>query len=202
MNKTALNPINILGVFIVMCLAIGFSSIGRSTGLASVADRQRCGGTLDYLIRDEKGKLLSADQIRAEVAESGRSIVFPNLSRPSYLLSSVHYAPNTEYSIEELERAPKSLQFKTGCMTRLNKVALLYRNQVMILAFMNVPAEANFYVDSLPFQAGGFEIECSPKSGSHEVLGRMSSEELDKDGDLKKLKGAKVVSAKGWKKLN
>jgi len=47
MNKTALNPINILGVFIVTCLAIGFSSMGRSTGLASVAYRQRCGGTLD-----------------------------------------------------------------------------------------------------------------------------------------------------------
>jgi hypothetical protein len=202
MNKTALNPINILRIFIVICLAMGFSSKGRSTGLASVAYPQRCGGTLDYLIRDEKGKLLSADQVRAGLAEIERGILYPNISRPSYLLSSVRYAPNTEYPMEELERAPKSLQFKTGCKTRLKSVALTYRNQVMILVFRNVPVEANFYVDSLPFQAGMFEIECSPKAGSHEVLGRMSSEELDKDEDLKKLKGAKVVWAKGWKKVN
>jgi hypothetical protein len=54
------------GIFIVMCLSIGFSSTGRSTGSASVAYRQRCGGTLDYLVRDEMGKLLSADVLSAK----------------------------------------------------------------------------------------------------------------------------------------
>jgi hypothetical protein len=203
-NKRALNPINILGKFIVVCLSIGFSSIGRSTGSTSVAYRQCCCATLDYLVRDEKGKLLSADRVKAEVLEkvwgNGGDSGDLRFHLPSYLLSSVHNAGNTGYSMEELERAPKSLQFETGCVTRLIKVALEYRDQRMILSFRNTPFETTFYVDSLPFQAGEFEIECS-RRGSGEILGKLSSKDLDNEKDLKKLKGAAVVSAKQWKKV-
>jgi len=204
MNKTALNPISILSIFGVMCLSMGFSSIGPSTGSASVVYSQRCGGTLDYLVRDEKGELLSADLVEAKVLEimlpSGAHATNLEFYLPSYLHTSVRYARTTEYSKEDLERAPKSLRFRTGCGVQLIKVALEYRNKRMVLVFRNVPSEANFYVDSLPFQAGKFEIKCGPGGVSYEVLGRLSPEELDKDETLKKLKAAQVVSAKRWKK--
>ena len=95
MNKSALNLVSILGIFIVMCLLMGLSSTGRSTASSSVAHRQRCGGTLDYLVRDEKGKLLSADLVEAKVLKKVWGGGQDSMDLESYLPSYLHTSVRT-----------------------------------------------------------------------------------------------------------
>lgn len=53
----------------------------------------------------------------------------------------------------------KVLRFQTGCGQRLIEAELEYENQVMVIRFRHVPAEIDFFVDSLSFQEGTFEID-------------------------------------------
>jgi hypothetical protein len=169
---------------------------------------QRCAGSVDYLIRDNKGEIVSASKITITVLPI-KGYEDWGYGRHSY--RSTHAFDIKSHSRGsnprgEMDSEPESLVFGTGCSRPLISVKLEYRKATMVLHFKNVPRESNFYVDSPPFQEGEFEIDLKPVfdpaySQPPRPIEEMDDEEKDKNIYLKELKDAIVISSKKWKKV-
>lgn len=124
---------------------------------------QRCGGDFRYFLRDEKGALVAGETIHLKYFRenrTGNDSVTPGEDR---LVSTDHM---TRYPVAGNVMQPDaSTQFVrvfwagTGCGVKFMEAALEHENQIMVLRFHNLPGEANFFIDSLPFQEGTFEID-------------------------------------------
>lgn len=168
---------------------------------------QRCAGSVDYLIRDDKGEIISASQITVTVlpVEGYQNWGYGRHPyRSTRAFDSKSSSPGSNPR-RELVSEPESLVFGTGCNRPLISVKLESRKVTMVLQFKNIPSELNFYIDSLPFQEGEFEIDLKPVferafSEPRFPIREMSDEEKDKDMHLKELKEATVISSREWKK--
>jgi hypothetical protein len=179
-------------------------TVGSGAGLYLGAS-QRCGGSLDYLIRDERGAIISASQIKVTVLpvageEDSSFGMTPYRSARGY--TYYHRSPE-DRTRNDIGPEPESLTFPTNCSRPLIDVKLEYRNMLMILHFKQVPDELNFFVDSMPFQEGEFEIKLRPKSELYQFSDsqQMSAEEKSENIYLKELIKSPVVAAKEWGRM-
>lgn len=146
---------------------------------------QRCGGWMQYIVRDENGMIQDPQKT---------------------LLKSVRVG-TTESETKDSVGGSDSLKtviINTGCGLSLAEVRLQIESRVMLLRFHNLPAETNFFVDSLSFQEGTFEIdfEGDRKLGSLE-LNRTGLK--DKEGKILLSATAEagfLVSANNWKRTS
>jgi len=151
--------------------------------MGSALYAQRCGGWVRYIVRDENGTITDPET-------AGLKFVRVN---------------GIEYGIKESVAGVESIKavgFQTHCGKRLVEVVLQIESRVMLLRFHNLPAETNFFVDSLPFQEGTFEIDFK---GEMRLAGQELNREglRDKDGNLLLGGTARVgylVAANSWKK--
>lgn len=144
---------------------------------------QRCGGWVHYIVRDESGAISDPEKAGFKVVRIGKT----------------EYG--TKASVSGIESI-KTVFIQTHCGVSLAEVRLQIESRVMLLRFHNLPAETNFFVDSLPFQEGTFEIDFKDDMslGSQE-FNRAGLK--DKDGKLLLhgiAQSGYLVSAKNWKR--
>ena len=125
---------------------------------------QRCGGDFVYWVRDQNGDLI-ADKEKLEMKyqrphpTTGEPVtkVGEELFGPVHLVK--HPIEENVVTPDERTEWVKVLRIQTQCGLRFAEVGLEYANQKMVLRFLNMPPETNFFLDSLPFQEGTFEID-------------------------------------------
>ena len=144
---------------------------------------QRCGGWMRYVVRDESGAIKDPERAGLKVVRVGP----------------------TEYETTNSVGGSDSLKtvfIHTYCGVSLAEVSLKIESRVMLLRFHNLPAETNFFVDSLSFQEGTFEIDFKGDMGLRSL--ELNREGLkDKDGKLLLSGDARagfLVSANNWKR--
>jgi hypothetical protein len=152
---------------------------------------QRCGGDVSYIVRNESGEIIDPEEV-------GLKFVRVKITNSST-------EPVIEYENENSVRdvdSIKTVRFPTGCGVYLAEVALEIEGRLMLLRFHHIPMELNFFIDSLPFQEGTFEIDFKSNT-------RLEGMELNREG-LKCKEGKCVlrdvaqagylVSATNWKR--
>lgn len=124
---------------------------------------QRCGGDFRYFLRDEKGALIDGEKIHLKYLRENPGAGDSVTQADDRLLNYNHMGryPVAGNVIQPDERTQwvKVLWAGTRCGVRLIEAALEQENQIMVLRFHNLPAETNFFIDSVPFQEGTFEID-------------------------------------------
>ena len=179
---------------------------------------QRCGGDLTYFLRNTKGEIIEGEKIELKLVRQSRLEGHPFTFYPQ---DSITYNGDrflgpghlVRYPIEETltkqvqpsERTEwvKVFRIKTGCGLPFIEAAFEYENQMMVIRFHNIPAETNFFVDSVPFQQGTFEIDFKSEMS-------LKNQKLNREGIKSKegkyvLRGSAdfgyLVSAENWIKL-
>ena len=144
---------------------------------ASEAFGQSCRpAVLGYFVRDAKGKNLSEEQLRA---------VSKQMSKPAPSAVQLALAADgtfVGYSSKPTKRKLAALYHEDsgGCELDIREMTLQHNGMTMRLIFnLNIYRSA-YYIDSLRFQNGTFELDKKslPESGSD-----------------------KIISAKAWKKI-
>jgi hypothetical protein len=129
---------------------------------------QRCGGDVTYFLRNTKGEIIDEEKIDFRyVQNSGAYYPKDLITYPTgQVLGSVYLARDVidQTGIDPEKRSERTewikiLRVDTGCGKSLIEVELEHENQIMVLRFLNLPAETNFCIDSIPFQAGTFEMD-------------------------------------------
>ena len=151
-------------------------------GMSSETYAQRCGGWVRYIVRDKGGAITDPESA---------GLKFVRVNGTDYLKDNIA-------GVESI----KGVGFQTHCGKRLVEVMLQIESRVMLLRFHNLPPEIDFFVDSLPFQEGTFEIDFKREM-------RLTGQELnreglrDKDGNLLlggTARSGYLVAASSWKK--
>ena len=132
-------------------------------GTAAQTYAQRCGGDFVYVLRNQKGELIDdKEKVDArQMSEMVHLVKFP--------------IDEKVVSPDEHAEWVKVLRIQTQCGRRFAEAELEYENQKMVLRFLNMPPETNFFLDSLPFQEGTFEIDF--KSDMY-----LKNQKLNRDG--------------------
>ncbi len=143
---------------------------------------QRCGGDLTYFLRNTKGEIIDEEKIDLRYVQNSGAYYPKDLITftGGQVLGSVYLG---RYGIDQTVINPekrsertdwvKILRFTTACGKSLIEIELEHENQIMLIRFLNIPAETNFFVDSIPFQAGTFEMDFkSDMSLKHQKLNR------------------------------
>jgi len=154
---------------------------------------QRCGGDVSYIVRDGSGAINALNGPGTVRLKFIRINPSNNSTEPVSESGKKNSAGDTD--------PVKIVRVKTGCGLALAEVGLEIEGRVMLLRFYNLPGETNFYVDSLPFQEGTFEIDFKRQMGlGNQELNREGLR--DTDGRLF-LRGTAhagyLVSANNWK---
>jgi hypothetical protein len=174
---------------------------------------QRCGGDVKYILRNERGETVNTEKV---VLKFMRKIPGPHGIPVTYAGDQIRSESLDDriwrLRIEERLLLPdegdervdsiKVFQIHTGCGMHLVEVALEYESRVMSLRFHNIPEELNFFVDSLPFREGTFEIDFKGDMG-------LKGQKLDREGVRNKegkyvallrdtAQAGRLVSAKNW----
>ena len=108
---------------------------------------QRCAGHLRYIIRNERGEIIDIEKVELKYIRR-----FMN-DAPSPLPNNE--GPRYEGGYDSVQ----PLDVKTECGLNLAEVALKYEGHTMLLRFHNIPPELAFFVDSVPFREGTYEID-------------------------------------------
>ena len=144
---------------------------------------QRCGGGVQYVVRDESGAIKDPEKAELKVVRVG---------------SKEYETTNSVGGSDSL----KTVFIHTRCGLSLAEVTLKIASRVMLLRFHNLPAEIDFFVDSLSFQEGTFEIDFKGDMGLRSL--ELNREGLrDKEGKLLLSGTAEaglLVSANNWKR--
>lgn len=205
----------ILGVI----LALAYSAaLTAAPALPSPrAAPQRCAGSIDYFLRDEKGEFIPASRVKivSETVVSTPGVVKEYGARDGIITVNPYRSTRAfepppgrpaRGGQSEVGEGPETLHLFTACGWHLLVVKLEYGGAAMTLRFKNIPPDSNFYVDSLPFQEGEFVIDFRPEGEAEGAFRRlagvelMSAEEKGKDVYLKELSESIVVSAKAWRR--
>ena len=131
----------------------------------NVAYAQRCGGDLVYFLRNTKGQIIQEEKVDLRYVQNSGSFYARDLITGNgyQVLGAVYLVrrPIDETVITPDERTErvKALAFRTFCGLSFVEIQLEHEHQTMVLRFHNLPAETNFFMDSLPFQEGTFEID-------------------------------------------
>lgn len=162
---------------------------------------QRCAGHLLLVLRDKEGTIMDTQNVRLRYLKNGPSIYEDDQI-------SLQSAQLIRYKFEERMGGPdkpsdrsdsiKVLRIFTGCGIKLVEAALEYDNQHMLLRFRNVPAELDFFVDSVPFRRGTYEIDFSDDM-------KLKGNKLEQSLEYKHnqiMRFELVVSQVNWKKLS
>ncbi|MBC7901289.1 MAG: hypothetical protein H7070_14690 [Saprospiraceae bacterium] len=131
---------------------------------------------LGYFVRDAKGKNLSEEQLRAvskEMSQPAPEAVQVALAAKGILVG--HSTKPTKMKLAALQLADAA-----DCDLKVGEMTLQHNGMTMRLIFNLDIYRSAYYIDSLPFQNGTFELE---KKG----LPESSSD--------------KIISAKVWKKI-
>lgn len=162
-------------------------------GCSEQIHAQRCNGDLRFIVRDESGAFADPENVGFNFVRTKRG----NSSTEPVIEAE----PGSNYVLYEFDSI-KTVIFETGCGKLLAEMVLQIGSRVMLLRLHNLPAETNFFVDSLPFQEGRFEIDFH---GDKRLEGQELNREglRDKDGKLLLSGTARagyLVSANNWKK--
>ena len=109
---------------------------------------QRCGGDLSYTVRNKQGEIIDAEKVELRYVRRFIS----DGSEP--ITEAGH-----PWNYVTRDDSMKMLRVETGCGYYRVEVALKYEGHTMLLRFRGIPPELNFFVDSIPFQEGTFEID-------------------------------------------
>ena len=165
---------------------------------------QRCGGDFRYFLRDEKGALVAGETIHLKYLRENRTAgdsVTPAEDRVLSYSHMVRYpVAGNVIQPDASTQWVRVLWAETRCGVRLIEAALEHENKIMVLRFHNLPAETNFFIDSLPFQEGTFEIDFKSDMGlKYQKLNREGLR--SKEGEYFLRSTAKfgfIVSADNW----
>jgi hypothetical protein len=151
---------------------------------------QRCGGDLSYIVRNKKGEIIDAEKAGLKYI---RTVIYKG-EEP---------ITNYGYPWKHIDSA-KMLNIKTYCGMYLAEIALEYEGRMMLLRFHNIPAELNFYIDSVPFEEGIYEIDFK---SDMELKGQTLNREGLRSKEGKYMlrayaQAGRLVSAKNWKRTN
>ncbi len=151
---------------------------------------QRCGGDVNYIVRNESGVIADPEEVGLKFVR----VTLDNSPKPA-----IEYGKT--YPVRDIHSL-KTVRFPTGCGVYLAEVALEVEGRLMLLRFHHIPMELNFFVDSLPFQEGTFEIDFK---SSMELGGmELNCEGLKgKDGKLVLrdiARAGRLVSATNWER--
>ena len=106
---------------------------------------QRCGGSIDYIVRNEAGEIIDPTLLLIKTDRIALGTIYLN-----------HEGAIGQFGDREIKTV-KTVHIRTGCGGSF-KVELKYKGEIMKLIFHHVP-ELNFYVDSIAFRPGAYEIE-------------------------------------------
>ena len=185
-------------------LALMLGVVDGPDGAPPVSAAQRCAGTLDYVVRDESGRIMSAANV------SIVSVAYCAFQRMSNRFPSAAISRHDE--AERFDPAAETIMFSTECGKPFVHVELEYNGMRMYLVFKNVPSELNFYVDSLPFQEGRFQIDLEPNGPSYDEhrtppmvqipdMILLTAKERNESPYFRGLVDRPVVSSENWKVL-
>lgn len=166
-------------------------------GNAVNAYAQRCASDLTYLLRNKKGEIIDEEKIGLRDQRQtppGSPAHVPRPPTDAKVITLIRPDEHTD--------SVTVLRFETLCGLRLAEVELQHENQTMVLRFHNIPGDTDFFVDSVAFQEGTFEIDFQNDR-------RLKNQKLNRDGVRSKegkylLRGTAqrgyLVSAENWVK--
>lgn len=176
---------------------------------------QYCGGTLEYVVRDKKNRLIDATAV--EVIENGPAPAFASIRQANpatvenYKLKKLDRAKTDSPSSSRLakpytfEGLPVStFVIRMGCRLDLLELSLKLDGEVMKLRFVNI-RELDSVLDSLQFQNGTFEIDLEEvfipypvDKSNFDLNGLKSGEELFLPWHGKT---RTLIAARNWKRV-
>lgn len=177
-------------------------------GTTSQTYGQRCGGDFVYWVRDQNGDLIDdKNKLEMKYVRSNPTTGGEVTKVSEELLGLVnlvkHAIDENVVTPDERTEWMKVLRIQTHCGLRFAEVALEYENHKMVLRFHNMPPETNFFLDSLPFQDGTFEIDFQSDMSLKSV--KLNREGLrGKEGKYFHRGVAKtqlLVAAENWNKI-
>jgi hypothetical protein len=170
---------------------------------------QRCGGDLTYVLRNTKGEIIDEEKIDLKYVQNSGAYYPKDLITydGGQVLGSVYLGrhPIDENVINPEKQSDRSdwvkiLRFTTACGKSLIEIELEHESQTMLIRFLNIPAETNFFVDSIPFQEGTFEMDF--KRDMSLKYQKLNREGLRTKGGKYFLRGTaqygSLVSAENW----
>lgn len=177
-------------------------------GTTSQTYAQRCGGDFVYFVRNQKGdliddkeKLIMRHQKYSTASREMVTKVEDQMFTPVHLVK--HPIDEKVVTPDEHTEWVKVLRIQTQCGREFAEVELEYEDQKMVLRFHNMPPETNFFLDSLPFQEGTFEIDF--KSDMYLKSMKLNREGLrHKEGKYFQRGTARhgfLVAAENWTKI-
>lgn len=175
-----------IAAFIVMLSAIPVTSYA-----------QRCGGDLTYFPRNIKGEIMDEEKIDLTYVQNSKAYFPKDLITHDggQTLGSVYLGRE-----KQNDDWVKILRFSTGCGVAFIEIELEHEDQSMLIRFLNIPAEMNFFVDSIPFQRGTYEMDF--KSDMSFKFQKLNRDGLTSKAGNNFLRGAAqighVVSAENW----
>lgn len=174
------NPCTKTNICFVIALLV--LSIGAPL---STAHAQECEpGALDYIVRDEKGKIFSAqalESIRKSMLNPAQEVGTVSVGKDGETYRSYQ---SEGYKAGRKIPALSYVDVGYTCQMKVPEATLTYRGKTMRLIFnVDIPKLPfhTLVIDSLPFQEGTFKLDLSRK----------------RDGEF-----SKVLSARRWKKVS
>ena len=164
-------------------------------GGAEQAYAQRCGGDLSYTVRNKQGEIIDADKvelgyIRSFVSDGAEPLI--------------DYGHPWNYVTRD--DSMKMLTVETRCGQYLVEVALKYEGRAMLLRFHNIPPELNFFVDSVPFGEGIYEIDFKSRTATTLRGVTLNREGLRSKGEKYLLRSIAqlglLVSSENWRRTS
>lgn len=182
-----MNKLSRRSFFATLILLIG--------GCAAQIHAQRCGGDVRYIVREESGA------ITALTDPTNLSIKFVRVNGGDY--TAKHFRDSGSSGFVSDSEPIRIIRIQTGCGHLSAEVGLELAGKLMLLRFRNLPGELNFFVDSLPFQEGTFEIDFKDDMGLKHL--ELNWEGVkDKDGKLwlhGTAQSRGLVSVNNWKRV-
>jgi hypothetical protein len=176
---------------------------------------QRCGGSVTYIVRNKKGEIIDTEKVNLRLIRKipigGEPVTYTGDQLHIGGVDSIIRLRIEERLLEpdegdERVDSIKVLLIKTGCGMHLVEVALEYKSRIMLLRFHNIPGDLNFYVDSVPFREGTYEIDFK---GDLELKGpKLNREGLRSKGGKYVLlvrdyaQAGRLVAAKNWRRTS
>ena len=149
-----------------------------SVVLVDVANAQSCNpASVYYLVRDEKGHLLTSEQVKVLVEQLPKKIGDATVgdSEVSFKPDKVTYYWPEDADWDKGSKVPALLLANAGeCTMKLSEVTLTHNGKKMILVFnISIDRTQNDrrqVVDSLNFQEGTFNLDLTKWDRSPEKL--------------------------------
>ncbi len=148
------------------------------TGIPHVNGPQSCNpAVVNYLVRDEKGKLLSETDLKSVYERLPKTISDADVSAGQVSFAAdektFYWPESTDWAKGKKQT---SLEFANAatCTMHLTEVTLTYHDKKMRLIFNRDIARAEpdrrLVIDSLPFQEGTFVLDLNGWSGNRNKL--------------------------------